>query len=114
VVLKISLSQSRRKDQAPNPATPFEQFNSVLDLPVICDVCRFILNGPVRNSALAGREGRPCLVAPKHARGPGPPKAPPGGGRKKTPATKSLSRTDNGNTLCSLSQSCRRGRFQKA
>jgi hypothetical protein len=33
---------------------------------------------------------------------------------KKTPATKSLSRTDNGNALCSLSQSCRRGRFQKA
>jgi hypothetical protein len=27
-MLKIALPQSRRKDQTPNPATPFEQFNS--------------------------------------------------------------------------------------
>jgi hypothetical protein len=43
---KSTLPQSHCKVQALNPTTPYEQFNSfVLDLPVRCDACHFILNG---------------------------------------------------------------------
>jgi hypothetical protein len=52
-----------------------------------------------------------ALVAPTQARGR--PKHPPEAGEKNARHKKSLSRTDNGDILCSFSQSCR-GRFQKA
>jgi hypothetical protein len=59
VVLKIALRQPHCKIQAPNPATPYEQFSSYFGSTGKCDACHFILNGAVRNSALAGRVGRP-------------------------------------------------------
>jgi hypothetical protein len=49
-------------------------------LPVRCDACHFILNGTVRNSALAGRGGPSCTQNWR-----GPPTPPPWGGVKKPP-----------------------------
>jgi hypothetical protein len=52
-----------------------DQFNSYFRSAGKCDARHFILNGAVRNSALAGGA---ALIAPKQARGR--PKRPPGGG----------------------------------
>jgi hypothetical protein len=59
VVLKSALWQSQRKVHAQFLAPPARATQRLyFGLPARCDACHFILNGAVRNSALAGRKGR--------------------------------------------------------
>jgi hypothetical protein len=53
VVLKRAPPQSHCKIQAPFSATPCEKFKALSALVQSCNVCHFILNEAVRNSALA-------------------------------------------------------------
>jgi hypothetical protein len=53
VVLKRAPPQSHCKTQAPFSATPCEQFKVLSALVQRCDAHHFMLNGAVRNSALA-------------------------------------------------------------